>query len=69
MAELPKLPRPEIGKFIPSKVFGKQAVFHPVMKERRSTMPLIEVIQRIQRHIFENRLRISEFFKVIILYL
>ncbi|XP_033317224.1 uncharacterized protein LOC117214955 isoform X1 [Bombus bifarius] len=62
-AELPKLPRPEIGKFIPSKVFGKQAVFHPVMKERRSTMPLIEVIQRIQRHIFENRLRISEFFK------
>ncbi|KOX77600.1 hypothetical protein WN51_09264 [Melipona quadrifasciata] len=62
-AELPKLPRPEIGKVMPSKVFGKQAVFHPVMEEQRSTMPLMEVIQRIQRHIFENRIRISEFFK------
>ncbi|KAK1121499.1 hypothetical protein K0M31_010302 [Melipona bicolor] len=62
-AELPKLPRPEIGKVMPSKVSGKQAVFHPVMEEQRSTMPLMEVIQRIQRHIFENRIRISEFFK------
>lgn len=49
---------------MPSKVFGKQAVFHPVMEEQRSTMPLMEVIQRIQRHIFENRITISEFFKV-----
>ncbi|KAK9310506.1 hypothetical protein QLX08_000247 [Tetragonisca angustula] len=62
-AELPKLPRPEIGKVMPSKVFGKQAVFHPVMEEQRGTIPLMEVIQRIQRHIFENRIRISEFFK------
>ncbi|XP_043520481.1 uncharacterized protein LOC122534172 isoform X2 [Frieseomelitta varia] len=62
-AELPKLPRPEIGKVMPSKVFEKQVVFHPVMEEQRGTMPLMEVIQRIQRHIFENRIRISEFFK------
>ncbi|KZC06769.1 hypothetical protein WN55_07542 [Dufourea novaeangliae] len=62
-AELPKLPRPEIGKLIPSKVFGKQIVFHPVMKETKDTMPLMEVIQRVQRHIFENRIRISEFYK------
>ncbi|XP_017798938.1 PREDICTED: uncharacterized protein LOC108579823 [Habropoda laboriosa] len=62
-AELPKLPRPEIGRLIPSKVFGKQTAFHPVMNEPKDAMPLIEVVQRIQRHIFENRIRISEFFK------
>ncbi|CAL7935870.1 unnamed protein product [Xylocopa violacea] len=62
-AELPKLPRPEIGKFTPGKLFGRQTVFHPVMEEAKSSMPLIEVIQRIQRHIFETRIRISEFFK------
>ncbi|XP_076248190.1 uncharacterized protein LOC143188044 [Calliopsis andreniformis] len=62
-AELPKLPRPEIGRIIPSKVFEKQTVFHPVMEEPRKTMPLMEVIQRIQRHILENRIRISQFFK------
>ncbi|KAG6799425.1 hypothetical protein HZU73_05159 [Apis mellifera caucasica] len=62
-AELPKLPRPEIGRVIPSKVFGKQAVFHPVMEEQKTVMPLMEIIQRIQRHILENRIRVSEFFK------
>lgn len=66
-AELPKLPRPEIGRVIPSKVFGKQAVFHPVMEEQKTVMPLMEIIQRIQRHILENRIRVSEFFKVIII--
>nr|XP_031846381.1 uncharacterized protein LOC116432948 [Nomia melanderi] len=62
-AELPKFPRPEIGKLIPSKVFGKQTVFHPVMEDPKSMMPLMEVVQRVQRHIFENRIRISEFYK------
>ncbi|XP_034184983.2 uncharacterized protein LOC117606539 isoform X1 [Osmia lignaria lignaria] len=62
-AELPKLPRPEIGKLMPSKVFGKQTVFHPVMEEPRADMPLMKIIQQIQRHILENRIRISEFFK------
>ncbi|XP_026669887.1 uncharacterized protein LOC108625584 [Ceratina calcarata] len=62
-AELPKLPRPEIGKLSPSKLFGKQSVFHPVMEEAKSTIPLMEVIRRIQRHILESRIRISEFFK------
>lgn len=63
-AELPKLPRPEIGKFVVGKIFGQQSVFHPVMEERKNDMPLMEIIQRIQRHILENRIRISEYFKV-----
>ncbi|XP_078046729.1 uncharacterized protein LOC144475059 [Augochlora pura] len=62
-AELPKFPRPEIGKVIPSKVFKKQSVFHPVMEEPRTTMALKEIVQRVQRHILENRIRISEFYK------
>ncbi|XP_053976671.1 uncharacterized protein LOC128875266 [Hylaeus volcanicus] len=62
-AELPKYPRPEVGKIQPSKVFGKQAVFHPVMEESKDLMPLKEIIQRIQRHILETRIRISEYYK------
>ncbi|XP_018359818.1 PREDICTED: uncharacterized protein LOC108759052 isoform X1 [Trachymyrmex cornetzi] len=62
-AELPKLPRPEIGKIIPSQVFGKQTVFHPVMEQTREMIPALEVIKRIQRHILEQRIRIHEFFK------
>ncbi|KAG7211846.1 hypothetical protein KM043_011069 [Ampulex compressa] len=62
-AELPKLPRPEIGRILPSQVFGKQVVFHPVMTNPKVPMHLIEVIRRIQRHIFERRIRICEFFK------
>lgn len=65
-AELPKLPRPEIGRVDPARVFGKQMVFHPVMGQRNEQMSLMEVIRRIQRHIFELRIRISEFFKVAI---
>ncbi|XP_076637045.1 uncharacterized protein LOC143349586 [Colletes latitarsis] len=62
-AELPKLPRPEIGKKMVSRVFGKQTVFHPVIEEPRELMPLTEVIQRVQRHVLETRMRISEFYK------
>ncbi|XP_071638327.1 uncharacterized protein [Temnothorax longispinosus] len=62
-AELPKLPRPEIGRIVPSQVFGKQTVFHPVMERTRETMSTPEVVKRIQRHILEHRIRIYEFFK------
>ncbi|XP_012253830.2 uncharacterized protein LOC105684778 [Athalia rosae] len=62
-AELPKLPRPEIGRVLPGEVFGRQSVFHPVMEKRKELMPLIEVLQRIQRHVLEHRIRINEFFR------
>ncbi|XP_036148032.1 uncharacterized protein LOC105829378 isoform X2 [Monomorium pharaonis] len=62
-AELPKVPRPEIGKITPSQVFGKQTVFHPVTEPTRKTMPTPEVVKRIQRHILERRIRVHEFFK------
>ncbi|XP_018048189.1 PREDICTED: uncharacterized protein LOC108687099 [Atta colombica] len=62
-AKLPKLPRLEIGKIIPSQVFDKQMVFHPVMEEAKEMLPTLEIIKRIQRHILEYRIRIHEFFK------
>ncbi|EFN67507.1 hypothetical protein EAG_02894 [Camponotus floridanus] len=61
--ELPKLPRPEIGKVMPSQVFGRQTVFHPVMEPTKEAMSTLEVIKRIQRHILEHRIRIHDFFK------
>ncbi|EGI71118.1 hypothetical protein G5I_00054 [Acromyrmex echinatior] len=61
--DLPKLPRPEIGKIMPSQVFHKQTVFHPVMEQTKEAMLVQEVIKRIQRHILEHRIRIHEFFK------
>lgn len=63
-AELPKLPRPEVGKIMPHRVFGRQTIFHPVMEPTRESMPLPEVIERIQRHILESRIQIHGFFKV-----
>lgn len=65
--ELPKLPRPEIGKVMPSRIFGRQTVFHPVMEPTKETMPKLEIIKRIQRHVLEHRIRIHEFFKVILI--
>ncbi|XP_046608856.1 uncharacterized protein LOC124299634 [Neodiprion virginianus] len=62
-AELPKLPRPEIGRVLPSEVFERQSVFHPVMEKRKELMPLREVLQRVQRHVLEHRIRVNEFFR------
>ncbi|XP_057325404.1 uncharacterized protein LOC130667663 [Microplitis mediator] len=62
-AELPKLPRPEIGKKNPHEIFGKQSIFHPAFEEKYQEMPLEEIIMRIQKMVLERRLRIREFFQ------
>lgn len=62
-AELPKLPRPEIGKIQASSIFGKQSIFHPTLKKPRQAQDLLQTIRRIQKHVLENRLRVAEFFK------
>lgn len=63
-AELPKLPRPEIGNIILSSVIGKEDNFHPAIKIPSEQEDLMTVIYRIQRHVWDNRVRIDEFFKV-----
>ncbi|XP_045460656.1 uncharacterized protein LOC123671052 [Harmonia axyridis] len=62
-AELPKLPRPEIGKILASSLFGKKNVFHPALKEKYQNEDLITIMSRIQQHVLKNRLRVNEFFK------
>ncbi|RZC35018.1 uncharacterized protein BDFB_001668, partial [Asbolus verrucosus] len=56
-AELPKLPRPEIGKLLASSIFGKQSIFHSSLNEPKQMQDLITTMKRIQRHVLENRLR------------
>lgn len=63
-AELPKLPRPEIGKIILSSVLGKESTFHPSIKKALEPEDIQNVILRVQRHVWNNRIRIEEFFKV-----
>lgn len=63
-AELPKLPRPEIGKIILSTVIGKADNFHPSIKLPPEQEDLMTVIRRVQRHVSDNRIRIEDFFKV-----
>lgn len=63
-AELPKLPRPEIGKIILSSVIGKEDNFHPAIRVPPEQEDLRTVIYRIQRHVWSNRIRVDEFFKV-----
>lgn len=63
-AELPKLPRPEIGKVLASSIFGKQSIFHPALETPRRQQELITLMRSIQKHVLENRLNVPEFFKV-----
>lgn len=63
-AELPKLPRPEIGNILLASVIGKQDNFHPAIKVPCGQDDLLTIVRRIQRHVLENRLRVNEFFRV-----
>lgn len=61
-AELPKLPRPEIGKIMASRLFGEQNIFHPALKEPKKVEQVFTTITWIQDHVLKNRLRVCEFF-------
>ncbi|XP_069672044.1 uncharacterized protein [Periplaneta americana] len=62
-AELPKLPRPEIGKIRAASIFGLQSIFHPALEPPVQCEDLERLIRRIQQHIYYNRIRTTEFFK------
>lgn len=67
-AELPKLPRPEIGKIILSSVIGKEDNFHPAIRQPEAPEDLRTVVLRIQKHVHENRIRINQFFQVNVIF-
>lgn len=62
-AELPKLPRPEIGKVLAASIFGKQSIFHPALETPRRQQELITLMRSIQKHVLENRLNVPQFFR------
>lgn len=64
-AELPKLPRPEVGTVPTDAVFGVQKIFHPVLNKPRDPESLQRVIQRIQRYAYTEGVRIGQFFRVL----
>lgn len=49
-----------------SDVFGEQSIFHPALNSPGQIENLLTVLRRIQRHVMENRLRVDEFFKVMV---
>ena len=63
-AELPRLPRPEIGNIALDTVFGPQTIFHPVSKPPSDRESLHQVLRRIQQYVYRHRIRVSDFFKV-----
>ncbi|XP_060524821.1 uncharacterized protein LOC132701132 isoform X3 [Cylas formicarius] len=62
-AELPKLPRPEIGNVSAARLFGKQSIFHPALNDPKTVEHILTTIAMIQEHVLRNRLRVNEFFK------
>ncbi|CAH1119695.1 unnamed protein product [Phaedon cochleariae] len=62
-AELPKLPRPEIGKITAAQLFGKQSIFHPALNDPKKIEHILTTVSMIQAHVLKNRLRICDFFK------
>lgn len=64
IAELPKLPRPEIGTVRTDAVFGVQKIFHPVLNAPIELETVETVIRRIQRYVLTQGVRIGEFFVV-----
>ncbi|XP_063217255.1 uncharacterized protein LOC134528020 [Bacillus rossius redtenbacheri] len=63
IAELPKLPRPEIGTVPVAEIFGEQSAFHPVLRPPVRGEDLRRVMLRVQRHVLANRVRTADFFK------
>lgn len=63
-AELPRLPRPEIGNVALDTVFGPQTIFHPVSRPARHREGLHRVLRRVQQYVWRHRIRVADFFKV-----
>ncbi|XP_058055720.1 uncharacterized protein LOC131207128 [Anopheles bellator] len=60
---LPKVDRPEIGSVSMQELFSKREAFHPCLEPKRKDMCMVELLRRIQRYIWNSRIRIKEFFQ------
>lgn len=63
VANIDKLPRPEIGRINLDEQFGTGKPCHPCVKEKKHDLELKELMLRIKKHIYDNRIRTKEFFE------
>ena len=64
VADVEKLPRPEIGKIDMSETFGTAKPCHPFANQKKKPdIKLCELMMRIKKHILDNSIRTREFFE------
>uniref|UniRef100_A0A1Q3FT57 Uncharacterized protein n=1 Tax=Culex tarsalis TaxID=7177 RepID=A0A1Q3FT57_CULTA len=61
--ELPKVDRPEVGTVELARVLQKDTAYHPCLAPSRQERDFRTLMLRIQRYVWENRVRIREFFE------
>ncbi|XP_039441985.1 uncharacterized protein LOC120422565 [Culex pipiens pallens] len=61
--DLPKVVRPEVGTVDLAKVLQKDTAYHPCLAPSRQERDFRTLMLRIQRYVWENRVRIREFFE------
>ncbi|CAG9816180.1 unnamed protein product [Phaedon cochleariae] len=62
-AELPKLPRPEIGNKMAGQLFGKESTFNPALIDPKKIEHILTTVSMIRDHVQRNRLEICRFFE------
>jgi hypothetical protein len=48
-------------------VFGYQESFHPVLSDKKYPEKLLNILLRIQRHVYNEGIRVADHFKVLFL--
>lgn len=61
--ELPKIQRPEVGNSRLEEILQKNTAYHPCLKPSQPERAFETLMLRIQRYVWENRIRIREFFE------
>lgn len=64
-ADIDGLPRPEVGKVNIAEIFGTEKVCHPSVNQQSQDRDrdIKELLLRIKKHIFDNRIRTRQFFE------
>ncbi|KAJ8718752.1 hypothetical protein PYW07_016308 [Mythimna separata] len=60
---LPKLVRPEVEAGLSTEPLGATETFHPALAQPRPARQLVDVMLRVQQHVLQRRIRVSEFFR------
>jgi Ca2+-binding EF-hand superfamily protein len=64
VANVDSLPRPEVCQVDIAETFGKEKVCHPCLQQQKRDVKFEEVMTRIKKHVFDNRIRTRQFFEI-----